>query len=76
MLAPTNTPSDHGDVTGENRDIVIPVRLTKTEHAAWLAAAEAAGLKLSEYIRRRVNGETAIAVPAAPTAAKPKRRGK
>lgn len=66
-----------------NRDEVVKLLLTKTERAAWEAAADAAGLKLSEWIRRRVNGTQtvtteappapAVEAVAKPTTAKPKR---
>jgi hypothetical protein len=49
-----------------NRDKVVQLRLSALERKAWDTAAKAAGLKLSDWIRRRVNGETTIVVPPAP----------
>lgn len=42
------------------RDQVLQIRLSIEERAAWDAAAKAAELDLSEWIRRRCNGTTTI----------------
>ncbi len=47
-----------------NRDVVVRVLLTKDERDAWQAAADKAGLKLSEWIRRRVQGDVVVKVEA------------
>lgn len=39
-------------VAGEPRDVVVRLRATETERDAWQAAAERAGLPLSEWVRR------------------------
>ncbi|MEO8841919.1 MAG: hypothetical protein ABI591_09700 [Kofleriaceae bacterium] len=49
-----------------NRDKLVQLRVTAAEHKAWDAAAKAAGLKLSEWIRRRVQGDMVIEAPAPP----------
>lgn len=45
------------------KDATFLVRLSADELAAWRTAADAAGLKLAEWIRRRCNGEQVIKAP-------------
>lgn len=69
-LSPARSPRDDLDM---NRDVVVRLMLTKAERVAWQQAANAAGLKLSEWIRRRVQGETKIEAPPPPvTVTKPR----
>lgn len=55
-----------GDDHDVNRDVVIRLRLTPVERDAWNTAAKKAGLKLSEWIRRRCQGEVTIVPPPPP----------
>lgn len=61
-------------IAGMGKSKVINLRIAPEEHAAWDAAAEAAGLKLSEWIRRRCNGTTTIEAPPPAAAPKPKKK--
>jgi hypothetical protein len=54
-----------------NRDVTIKIRLTAVEHAAWLAAADRDEMTLSQWIRRRCNGQSALA-PELGAAQKPR----
>lgn len=38
------------------RDVVVKVRVKAEERAQWQAKADAAGLTLSAWVRRRLNG--------------------
>ena len=58
--------SDLGDHSGVPRNILVRLLLTEGEREAWQAAADAAGLKLSEWIRRRVQGTVTIEAPPPP----------
>jgi hypothetical protein len=40
-----------------NKDVTVQVRLTAEEHKRWLAAAEAEGRTLSNWIRRQCNAQ-------------------
>lgn len=62
-------------MTKITRDLFVRLRMTEAEKAAWEQAADAAGLALSEWIRRRVNGGIVEVppAPAKPAAPKPKR---
>ncbi len=63
-----------GKLADVTRDKVVQVRLSAEERDSWRAAAEAARLEMSEWIRRRVSGVAiTIAVPPPPTPAKRKR---
>lgn len=42
----------------QGRSKRIEIRTTPEYHAKWLKAAQQAGLSLSAYIEKRVNGET------------------
>lgn len=48
------------------RDVVIKIRVTPEESAAWNAAAEREGLSLSEWARRRIAGKVVVQPPAPP----------
>ena len=45
------------------KDVRLDLRISEDEHAAWKMAADEAGLKLSEWIRRRCNGIQMVAAP-------------
>jgi len=53
MITSSATPATLADVP---KDATFLLRLSADELAAWRAAADAAGLKLSEWVRRRCNG--------------------
>lgn len=52
-----------GAVAKEKR---LNLRVSDTEYAAWTAAAESAGLPISEWIRRRCNGTQTVVLEAPP----------
>lgn len=56
-------------VADVDKTVTIALRITKDEHRAWLAAAEADGRTLSDWVRRRCTG----VVTAAPVIIKPKK---
>ena len=58
--------TDRDDQHDVNKTTVISLRVSDVEAKAWEASAKRAGIRLSEYIRRRVNGETTIEVPPPP----------
>ncbi len=63
-----------GKLADVTRDKVVQVRLSTEERDSWRAAAAAAGLEMSEWIRRRVSGVAiTIAVPPPPVPAKRKK---
>lgn len=49
----------------ETRTVVVSVRVTAAEHAAWKQAAKADGRTLASWIVRRCNGDPTTA-PTAP----------
>lgn len=55
-------------------DATLIIRLPKARLAAWRAAAAAAGVTVSEYVRRRVDGVETITIEAPAPATQPKRR--
>lgn len=45
-----------GEAPGDTmKDITVKLRLTKEDHARWLAAAAASDMDLSKWIRARVD---------------------
>lgn len=62
------------DMVKVTREARVEIRLTEQELESWKTAADAAGLALSEWIRRRCSGERLIEPPPAPSAPKRKRR--
>lgn len=54
-----------------DKDVTIALRISKDEQTAWLAAAEADGRTLSDWIRRRCNGLSG----AAPVAKQSTKKG-
>jgi hypothetical protein len=51
----------------------ISLRIERTDLAAWKRAAKDAGITLTDYIVRRVNGTTITIEPPPPPSVKPKR---
>jgi hypothetical protein len=60
-----------------NRDVQTKIMLTRAERDAWQRAADKAGFKLSEWIRRRVQGDVVLHVeaPEPPQLKQTKKRG-
>jgi len=70
VIAPVRS-ATVGDAMAKAKSFFI--RVTEQEHDAWLAAAAADGITISEWIRRRCNGTQTIAA-STPSAPKRKRR--
>ena len=70
MAANTNRATESGE-HDDVRDKNIIIRLSAEERAAWQAAADSDGRSLSDWIRRRCNGDVTT-VPNAGHATKRK----
>ena len=57
----------------ERREECVMIKITKTEKAAWKAAAQKDGRTVSDWGARRINGQSATA-PTRRLASSPRRR--
>ena len=68
---------DMATIAAMSKPIIVRLFVSREERASWQAAADAAEIALSEYIRRRVNGNMTVTIEAPPppaAAPTPKRK--